>query len=448
MTILTFTIFILAVFASVLTGTPLVWAMGLGSLLFFQLGRKKGVPTKELLSLMLRGVQGAAPAFTIFLLVGMLTAAWRASGTIACFVYWGIQLIRPELFLFCTFLALSAASLLMGSSFGASGTLGVMLLVLAKSGNVPLFLTGGAILAGAMVGDRTSPMSGSANLVAAVTKTDLLDNIKTMVKTGLVPFLLSAGLFFALSFAFPLTGMEDSLAAEITENYRLSPLLLLPALMVLILPLCRLPIRLTMVLSMVSGVLIAVFYQGEGILPMLRALLLGYRPDFTGLFAQGVAGGGLSSMALSALVVILASTFAGIFERTKILNGLEQGLVALSRRAGFFAAALLSGLGVAMVAANQTLSIILTGQLLAPVARALGEGPQRQAAHMENTVVPLSGVIPWNVCCASQLSILGVGPGSVLVAFFPWFCALWNLLLQYRGRKASSPSAAQQKRSR
>ena len=427
MTIACFLIFILAVLVSVLTGTTLVWAMGLGSLLFFLLGRKKGVPAKELLTLMAGGIRGAAPAFTIFLLVGVLTAAWRASGTIAYFVYWGIRLIRPELYLFCTFLALSAASMLMGSSFGASGTLGVMLLVLAKSGGVPLILAGGAILAGAMVGDRGSPMSGSANLVAAVTGTELLGNIRGMLKTALVPYLLSALLYLVLSFAFPMSGVNNGLAEEIVKNYRLSPLLLLPALMVLVLPLFRVPIRITMVLSMVCGVGIAVFYQGEGLLPMLRALLFGYEPDFTGLFAQGIAGGGLSSMVLSALVVILASTFAGIFERTGILKGLEQRLILLSEKTNFFTAVLVSGLAVAAVAANQTLSIILTGQMLRPVTGALKKPPEEQALHMENTVVPLSGVIPWNVCCASQLSILGLGAGCVGLAFFPWLVALWNL---------------------
>jgi len=442
MTILVFAIFILAVFASVLTGTPLVWAMGLGSLLFFLLGRKKGVPAGELLALMLRGIRGAAPAFTIFLLVGMLTAAWRASGTIAYFVYWGLQLIRPKLFLFCTFLALSATSMLMGSSFGASGTLGVMLLVLSKSGNVPLLLTGGAILAGAMVGDRGSPLSSSANLVAAVTKTDLMGNIKTMAKTALVPYLLSAVVFLLLSLAFPLSQSETGLTAEILHHYRLSPLLLLPACIVLVLPLFHVSIRLTMVLSMLSGVGIGVLYQGERLSSMLRALIFGYVPDFTGLFAQGVAGGGLASMALSALVVVLASTFSGIFERTQILKGLEEGLIHLSKKAGFYTAALLSGLGIACVAANQTLSIILTGQLLAPVATALKESSEAQASHMENTVVPLSGVIPWNICCTSQLSILAIAPASVLFAFYPWLCAWWNLFVEScKTKRKNRPSS-------
>ena len=62
--------------------------------------------------------------------------------------------------------------MLIGTSFGTSGTLGVILLILARSGNVPSALAAGAVISGAMLGDRGSPVSSSCNLVAGLTGTD------------------------------------------------------------------------------------------------------------------------------------------------------------------------------------------------------------------------------------------------------------------------------------
>ena len=58
----------------------------------------------------------------IFIFIGLLTAAWRASGTIAYIIVLGIDLIEPRYFVLCTFLLCSVVSFLTGTSFGTAGT--------------------------------------------------------------------------------------------------------------------------------------------------------------------------------------------------------------------------------------------------------------------------------------------------------------------------------------
>ena len=64
-----------------------------------------------------------------------------------------------------------------------------------------LGLLGGAMLSGVYFGDRCSPVSTSALLVSELTETNIYDNIKRMLKTALVPFLLSCGVYAALGMA-------------------------------------------------------------------------------------------------------------------------------------------------------------------------------------------------------------------------------------------------------
>lgn len=448
MTVLIFALFVAAIVVSVATGTPLMYAMLFGSVLFGSMALLRGYTLKETGEMMFAGVRTSFQAFFVFFLVGILTAAWRASGTIAYFVYWGVELLSPQYFLICAFLILAAESMLIGTSFGSSATLGVMLFVMAKAGGVPEGIAAGAILSGAMVGDRGSPMSSSANLVAAVTGTEIGANVRRMVKSGAIPFAVTAVIFLLLSFRYPLTVTGTDFAAGIAENYRFSLLLLVPAAIVLILPLFHCKIWLTMLVSLTVACGIAVFYQGMPVTALLNTLLNGYHPTFSGEFAERIAGGGLVSMISANILMLAACTYSGIFQKTGVLHGASDGITRLSKRFGPMAGTLVTGAVTAVIACNQTLSVILTEQLTRDAAKSIGVGSADRAMHMENSVIVVSSLIPWNLCCATQLSVLAAPAGCLLYAIYLFAVPVINLafsLVKWRRAriKPASESAAE-----
>ena len=71
-------------------------------------------------------------------------------------------------------------------------------------------MTAGAIVSGAFFGDRISPVSSSAALVAACPQTELYSNVKQMAKTCTLPTVLTAGIFLLLSFRHPLSAVDPS----------------------------------------------------------------------------------------------------------------------------------------------------------------------------------------------------------------------------------------------
>ncbi|MDE8715060.1 sodium:proton antiporter, partial [Veillonella atypica] len=93
----------------------------------------------------------------IFLLIGWLIAMWQASGIIPMIIASGIEIINPNLFIICSFLITSCVSMLLGTSLGSVGTIGIVLITIAKAGNLPIDIVAGAIMAGAYLGDRNSP---------------------------------------------------------------------------------------------------------------------------------------------------------------------------------------------------------------------------------------------------------------------------------------------------
>ena len=132
------------------------------------------------------GIAVVRTVLITFMLIGMLTALWREAGTIPIIVCYAAQLIWRALFLLMTCLLNCFISVLTGTSFGTAATMGVICAAIGSTMQVNPVLTGGAVLSGTFFGDRCSPVSTSALLVAEVTGTNIFNNIKNISKLRLI----------------------------------------------------------------------------------------------------------------------------------------------------------------------------------------------------------------------------------------------------------------------
>ena len=156
--IVLFFMFLAAVFLCLITNHSLIWALLFGLSLFFGLGLRRGFGVRQLCGMAWKKGRESLIVIPVFLLIGTVTALWRASGTISFFLYYGLRGIAPGLFLLTAFLLSAALSFALGTSYGVTGTAGIVLITLARSGGVSTALAAGAILSGAYFGDRCSPM--------------------------------------------------------------------------------------------------------------------------------------------------------------------------------------------------------------------------------------------------------------------------------------------------
>lgn len=117
----------------------------------------------------------------ILILVGVVVAAWIPAGTIPSIIYYGLKILNPKIFLFTVCLICCIASLSTGSSWTTGATVGVAFMGIGMGLNIPPAMTAGAVISGAIFGDKMSPMSDSTNLAAAVAEADLFDHIKSMM---------------------------------------------------------------------------------------------------------------------------------------------------------------------------------------------------------------------------------------------------------------------------
>lgn len=425
MTRLCFALFLTAVFACLTLGLSLVPALLFGLGLFTALGLTRGHSLRALAVMAFAKGRTSLIVVSVFLVIGMVTSLWRASGTIAFFLYHGLRIISPPLFLLIAFLLSALLSFLLGSSFGVVGTCGVILITMARSGGVDPLITAGAILSGAYFGDRCSPMSSCAMLVAACTGTKLYRNIREMLKTAALPTLLTTAAFAALSVRNPISSVNAEVLSALSEQFSLHWTVLLPAVILLALCLFRFPVKWAMAASAAAAFLLAVLLQGMTPADALRTALLGYRPAHEGL-RQILSGGGLISMLSSGLVVFLTSLYIGILEGIHALDTAHSRVEQLTTKLGLFPGAVLTSLILAAVFCNQSATILMGEQLLSRSYRQQGASPTELAMDIANSGVVIAPLIPWNIALSVPLSMLDVGIGAV-----PWCILLYLIPLCY-----------------
>lgn len=430
--------FVLSVFLGglavcVLTGAAILWALLLGLLCFAGYALRQGHPPRDVALMLWSGVRSVRNILIIFGLIGMLTAVWRASGTLPFIIRHTLALVDPSYFVLCVFLLCSLMSLLLGTSFGTVSTLGVILMMLARSAGLDELVTAGAILSGTYVGDRCSPMSSSAALVCVLTNTNIYDNIRRMWATSALPFALTCAGYLALSLSGTARPAPPEAAGQLDRFFILNGWTLVPAACIVVLSLFRVDVKRTMLWSILTGGAVCLFVQGMTPPELASCLAFGYSPAPG---AELLAGGGVQSMLQVAGIVLLSSSYSGIFNATDLLSGFGGPIRRLAGRIGNFRAMMLASIPVSGISCNQTLAAILTAQLCRP-CYARG---QDMAIPLENSAILIAALIPWSIAGSVPCAALGVGMACLPYALYLYLVPLANALRKDAG--PPEPAAA------
>ena len=90
-------LFSLSLIFCLLLKYSVIYALIVGYVIFVIYGLIKGHDIKLLIKKSFEGVLTVKNILLVFVLIGMITALWRASGTIAFIVYMGSKLISPSI---------------------------------------------------------------------------------------------------------------------------------------------------------------------------------------------------------------------------------------------------------------------------------------------------------------------------------------------------------------
>ncbi|RVU55668.1 Na+/H+ antiporter NhaC family protein [Anaerosphaera multitolerans] len=435
MEIVVLTLFTLSLLICIFFNISILYALIIGYIIFFSYALLKKHNLLEILKMSFLGILTIKNILIVFVLIGMLTAVWRASGTIAFIVFHSSKLISPSAFLLAIFLLNCLISLLMGTSFGTAGTMGIISMIMANTLNINPLYSGGAILSGCFFGDRCSPMSTSALLISELTRTDIYTNIKNMLKTSIIPFIAVCLLYIALGLKYKVSTVDASISNLLSSNFNLHWVTVIPALLIIILSLLKISVKYTMALSIIISSIICLKLQNLELSQLLNFLLTGYKTSNLEV-NNIISGGGIASMVNVFFIVLISSSYAGIFKGTGLLDNIKEKIFKISRKLNPLKTTFLVSIVTSIVACNQTLAIILTDQLCSDIY----EDKEIFALNLENTVVTIAPLVPWSIASAAPLSAIGAPTGSIVFAFFLYLLPLWTLLYDFKFKKNKKPA--------
>lgn len=397
----------------VFTGKSVLYALFFGLAMFLLYARKQGFSVPELREMSLSGIKTAKNVIINFIFIGMLTASWRSAGTIAVIVCSFTKFIKPDVFLLMAFLLCSGVSFLTGSSFATAATMGVICTTMGNTMGISLVLSGGAVISGCYFGDRLSPVSTSALLVSEITKTNLFDNLKLMARDSIPACAATSLIYLVMGFVIKRGDGGLDLEEIFSRDFSLSPIAVLPVIVLLAMAFKRCNMKLTMGVSILTALPICILVQHRSAAEAAITLWSGFKTHDPQLAAM-INGGGIASMIRLMVILCLASAYSGIFRQTGMLKGLKSIVEKMARRLTPFGATYITASLAAAVSCNQTLDIFITQQL----CEDLYSEPGDFMISLEDSCILSAAYWPWNIAAATPLASVGAPNAAILAAVY------------------------------
>lgn len=401
------------------------------------------------------GIGTAMGAIMILLSVGALIGTWLMAGTVPSLIYFGLELLNPQVFYAAACLICAIASLTTGSSWTVAGTLGVALIGVAMGLGLSPAIAAGAIISGAYFGDKMSPLSDTTNLAPAVAGTDLFTHIRHMAWTTFPSFLIALVMFTTIGFGAS-AGADSSALAELKitldASFNITAWALLPLLVVFSMAFKKMPPMPTILFGALLGGILAVILQAEVVLafaaspdlPQWMAMTKGVWLALANGFVSSTGNpavddllsrGGMSSMLVTIWLVVTAMAFGAVLEHGgMLLRLIESALKAAKSTGSLVLTVVLSCIGINIIAADQYIAIVLPGKMYKAEFEKRNLDVKNLSRVIEDSGTLTSPLVPWNTCGAYMAATLGVATLAYLpFVFFNLINPLVSIFYGYTG---------------
>lgn len=414
--------------------------MLIGTLFAAIIAVKIGYSWDQIQTSMFDGIYQALQAIIILAIIGVLIGTWLLAGVVPSMIYYGLGILKPNIFLVATVIICSITSLATGTSWGTAGTIGIALMGIAKGLGVPAPIAAGAIISGAYFGDKMSLLSDTTNLAPVVAGTDVFTHVKYMIPSTAISYGITLALFLFIGFNFKGGASDLSAISAIREgilsSFTISPLLLIPPLAVIVSIAFKLPAIPGITIGIVIGGIMAIFMQGANLGDLLVASYDGFISE-TGIemIDELLSAGGLMDMMYSISLTIIAMMFGGIMETTGQLEVIVNTILKrIKSIAGLISVTILTALFSNATMPEQYISIVVPGRMYAPAYKERGLHPKMLSNALESSGTLTSVLIPWNTCGAFFYGILGISAREYRKwAFFNYLTPIIVILMAVIG---------------
>ncbi|MBQ6254058.1 MAG: sodium:proton antiporter [Bacteroidales bacterium] len=402
-------------------------------------------------------VSDVTTAIVILFLIGSISGSWTMSGIVPTFIYYGIKIISPKVFLLTACVICALVSLMVGSSWTTIATIGVALMGIGKAEGFSEGIVAGAIISGAYFGDKISPLSDTTVLASSMNKVPLFEHIRYMLFTTVPSIIITLILFLIIGLAHP--AADAATVSKYTDilgaRFNLSPWLMVVPVLTAVMIARKMPALVVLGLSTILAAAAAVIFQ-PGIIHEIGAGLTdvaGWKVTFTGVAKtlydtvaletgdmdvnQLVTSRGMTGMMNTVYLIICAMCFGAAMKASGMLKELASMIVPFTkRRSGLVASTVVTGTTLNGIVSDQYLSIILTSSIFKDIYEKEGYEGRLLSRAVEDSATVTSPLYPWSSCGMTQATILSV-PTVVYLpfCFFNIISPLMSFIVALTGYK-------------
>lgn len=416
------------------------------------------VPWQDFEETIKSNIGDVTTAIVILFLIGAISGTWTVSGIVPTFIYYGVKIISPKVFLLTACIICALVSVTIGSSWTTIATIGVALLGIGKALGFSDGMIAGAIISGAYFGDKISPLSDTTVLASSMSKVPMFDHIRYLMYTTVPSIVITLVIFTILGFSH--SGSDSSLINEYTSvldsKFNITPwLLIVPALTAVMIA-RRMPALIVLALSTATAAIAAVIFQ-PGIIREIGASIAGDGSNakilFTGTIEsiynsvsietgnpevnQLVASKGMLGMLNTVYLIICAMCFGAALKASGMLRHLASMILPLTkRRTSLVTSTVVTGTALNGIVSDQYLAIILTSSLFKDVYEKEGYENRLLSRSVEDSATVTSPLYPWSSCGMTQATILSVPTLAYLpYCFFNLISPLMSITVAAIGYK-------------
>ena len=371
-------------------------------------------PWKEFEKAIGRNFSDIAGATLILFLIGGVSGTWTMSGVVPTFIYYGVKIISPKVFLLSACVICAVISVMTGSSWTTIATIGVALLGIGRAEGFSDGMIAGAIISGAYFGDKISPLSDTTVMASSVNKVPLFTHIRYMFYTTVPSIVITLVIFTVLGLSHD--GAEasqiDLYTTVLAGKFHITPWLFLVPAITLVLIWRRMPALPVLAISVLAAAV------ARGMLGMLNTVFL----------------------------ILCAMCFGACMQASGMIARLAELLNPFTRtRTGLVASTVVTGTTLNGIVSDQYLSILLTSNIFGKTFRDRGYEDRLLSRSVEDSATVTSPLYPWSSCGMTQATILSVPTLTYApFCFFNLISPLMSICIAAIGWKIVHPRASKE----
>jgi Na+/H+ antiporter NhaC len=348
----------------------------------------------------------------IYLLAGGFAAVAKATGGVDATVALGLSFIPSNLLLPGFFVIAAFIATAMGTSMGTIAAVAPVALGIAEEAQIDFALMAGAVMSGALFGDNLSIISDTT---IAATRTQGCD-MKDKFRENLI-FAIPAALLTLVAFTF--AGQDQLALTSQAATAEIDLLKVIPYITILVLAVAGLNVFLVLGLGIVLAGAVGLLSPDYSWVQYGKDIYTGFS-NMQEIFILSMLVGGLAALMQQRGGLAFVSQF---IERA--INRFSNSEETQSPRAAELGmAAIVAGTNTCV--ANNTVSIVVTGEIAKTLAAKHGVSPKRAASVLDIFACIVQGLIPHGAQALLVAATFSITP--LVAVANAWYCMILALV--------------------